>query len=389
MKHLLLVAFLAFVGTVMARSPNPPSGAAAQVDEVVPETELTLSQAEPKGPQAGKWCSKIWAKQDTEKYAAKCVRYEYKEIPCPVLRGLMGSGLLEWLPGTVTPRKGLLKVLKDVLGASDAILPVFAGAVHGTTDNFDNVRLLDLVELKAGHAASSGIIGAATSGTGKDHAAFNKDQFKKLTNLAKKGEYNAERWGKAVNMFAAERFLTSKLEPESDLTDMAWEMNPFSWTFLALEYANVFSAFKNANIKGKHSCAHCISESTVKALWQEAKLPKGFKPAKGEMRLDFSVSHALIKDMKVTMFPKVTKDMHALVTKDPATWAPIKGLVETFCGGDFKDCDWNWPKDGPSQIPGVTKFQQEFGYNVVLKTTEAWKPKKKGKKEVQELPAEA
>jgi hypothetical protein len=373
----------------MAKSTNP---AAQDADAVVPETELSLSEADPKGPVAEKKCTSVWASQNADKYARECVKSEYKNIPCPVLRALMGSGLLEWLPGTLTPKAGILKALKDVLGASDAILPTFEGALHGTTDDFDNVKLLDLVKLSGGHAASSGIIGAATSGTGDDNDAFNKDRFKKLMRLARNGQYDAAQWGKAVNMFAADRFITNKLAPQSDLVDLAWSSNPFSWTFLALEYANVLGAFKNANLKGKHSCPDCISKSTVKALWKQAKLPKGFKHANGEDRLDFSISHTLIKGMEITMFPKVTKEMNAEVAKAPAIWAPIKGLVESFCGVNFKDCDWNWPTCGPCGIPGMKKLKTKFGYNEVLKTTEAWKPDKKGKKgkkEVEELPTEA
>lgn len=392
-KQLFILAFVAFVGTVMARSPNPATSinAQADVDAVVPETELTFSQAAPK---AGEKCSNLWAKQDTEKYAAECIKSEQDnlKIPCPVLRALMGSGLLEWLPGTVTPKAGLMKALKDVLGASDAILTVFEGAVHGATDDFDNVKLLDLVTVTGGHAASSGIIGAATSGTGKDEAAFNEDRFKKLKNLAENDRYTAEQWGKAVNMFAADRFVTSKLEPQSSLTDMAWSSNPFSWTFLAVEYANVLSAFKNANIEGTHTCSDCISTSTVDALWKDAKLPKGFKHANGEDRLDFSISHTLIKTMKITMFPKVTKEMNAEVAKAPDIWTPISGFVQQFCGVDYQDCAWQWPKCGPCGIRGLHKLKEKYGYDKILETTEAWKPEDPGyvgKKQVEELPAEA
>merc|ERR1711988_1722706 len=263
---------IAVMGTVMADSTRA-AGKQHDADAVVPEANVGLVQAagDPVGPQAGAWCQKIWAKGKREKYAKKCVKAEYKQIPCPVLRALMGSGFLEWLPGTVTPRAALIDVLDNVVGASASMLPVFEGAVHGATDDFDNVKLLDLVVLKAGHAASSGIIGAATSGTGKDDAVFNEKQFKKLTNLAKNGDYDAKQWGKAVNMFAAERFLTSKLAPKSDLIDMAWASNPFSWTFLALEYANVLSAFKNANIEGKHSCRlHLEGHSHVSLEGREA-----------------------------------------------------------------------------------------------------------------------
>merc|ERR1712100_52465 len=102
-------------------------------DAVVPEAEVDLSQG---GLEASARCQKIWAKGKREKYAKKCVEGEYKQIPCPVLRALMGSGFLEWLPGTVTPRSGLMKVLDGVVGASASMLPVFEGAVHGATDDY-------------------------------------------------------------------------------------------------------------------------------------------------------------------------------------------------------------------------------------------------------------
>jgi len=208
--------------------------------------------------------------------------------------------------------------------------------------------------------------------------------------LAKSGQYDAKQWGKAVNMFAAERFLTSKLEPEtSGLLDMAWNHNPLSWTFLAFEYANVLSAFKNANIEGEHACKDCISESAVTALWKEAKLPKGFKHANGEDRLDFGLSHSLIKTMKITMFPKVTEEIHAVVSKDPDVWESISTLAQSFCGTDYEDCKWHWPRCGLCGIPGLKRLKKKFGDDKVQRTSGALKPDEKDQKEVKELPAEA
>jgi len=384
-KRVNILLIVAFMGTVMA---NFPAIAVQQhdADAVVPEAEVDLSQG---GLEASARCQKIWAKGKREKYAKKCVEGEYKQIPCPVLRALMGSGFLEWLPGTVTPRSGLMKVLDDVVGASASMLPVFEGAVHGATDDNDNVKLLDLVVLKAGHAASSGIIGAATSGAGKDDAIFNKKQFQKLTHLANDGEYDVTQWGKAVNMFAAERFLTSKLKPDDKpdgelLVDMQWEANPFSWTFLGLEFANVFNVFKNANIKGATGCKDCISKSTVKALWKHGRLPDGFIPSKSKVRVDWPEIGETVKSMKVTMFPKVAQEMKTLVKEAPEIWAPLNGFAELICGKDYKNCAWPWPSCGPCGIPGLGKLKKKFGYDKVLKTTGAFKPKK----EVMELPAE-
>merc|ERR1711988_80118 len=381
---------IAVMGTVMADSTRA-AGKQHDADAVVPEANVGLVQAagDPVGPQAGAWCQKIWAKGQREKYSKKCVKAEYKQIPCPVLRALMGSGFLEWLPGTVTPRAALIDVLDNVVGASASMLPVFEGAVHGATDDFDNVKLLDLVVLKAGHAASSGIIGAATSGTGKDDAVFNEKQYNKLTYLAKDGEYDTTQWGKAVNMFGAERFLTSKLKPDVKpddklLVDMEWSANPFSWTFLGLEYANVFLVFKNANIKGSTGCKDCIAESTVQALWKDCHLPDGFIPAKSEVRVDWPIIGDMIKSMKVTMFPKVKQEMEDAAKKDPTTWAPMKGFAEIICGAGYENCAWPWPSCGPCGIPGLGELKKKFGYNEVLKTTGAWKPKK----EVTELPVE-
>jgi hypothetical protein len=382
---LLNIVIIAFMGTVMADS----TAVAKQhdADVVVPEADVDLSQAasDPPGPQAGAKCQKIWAKGLRKKYAKKCVESEYKQVPCPVLRALMGSGFLEWLPGTVTPRAGLMQVLDDVVGASPALVHMLNLTVAGAVDEYNNVKLLDLVVISGGHAASSGIIGAATSGSGEDDAVFNKKQYRKLMNRAVDGQYDATQWGKAVNMFGAQRFLTSKLKPEdTDLVDMQWSHNPFSWTFLGLEYANVFNVFKNANIKGSTGCQDCIAKSTVKALWKDCRLPNGFIPAKSDIRVDWSVAADTIKAMKVTMFPEVKQEMETVTEEDPTNWEPVKGLVELFCGTNYQECVWQWPSCGPCGIPGLGKLKKKFGYKEVLEATGAKKPKK----EVTELPAE-
>jgi len=270
---------------------------------------------------------------------------------------------------------------------------LFEGALMGTTDDDDNVKLLDLVKISHGHSASSGIIGAATSGSGQDHDWFNKAQFRKLKRRAVDGEYDAESWGKAVNVFAADRFLTSKLKPNKEsLVDLAWEKNPYSWTFLAFEYAIVFNAFKNRHLEGSHDCEDCISATTVAALWKDAKLPEGFKPAGGKERLSMTKTHDLLKTMKVTMFPNVVKEMNSAAESNPTEMEDLKGFAEMICGAGYEGCKWRWPKCGPCGIPGMKGLQDEFGYWTVAKTVGAWPKKGHGpkwtKKEVTELPAE-
>jgi hypothetical protein len=190
-------------------------------------------------------CANLFTEEKRTEYAAKCVPTEYRNIACPVIRALTGSGFLEWLNGG-TPLEALMETFKNVLGVGEDLLPLLRGQAAKASNTEGNVELLKLIEHLGSHAASSGIIGAATNGEVSDKIDFNPGRFDTLLGFAKNEQFTPEQFGKAVNHFASERFNNRFGE---SLTDVQWEKSPFSWVALTFEYSNVFNAFKNSNFK--------------------------------------------------------------------------------------------------------------------------------------------
>merc|ERR1712117_873195 len=203
-----------------------------------------------------------------EEYVEYCVPDYYMKIPCPVMRGLVGSGFIKWenANGGASPQN-IKDVLKGNLGVSGELLDGF-GFLDVIADA--DSGLIDLIGVEGiiNHAASTGIIGANTGGASWDHHYSNLDRFEKLLSCSSDGlSVTVDEWGRCCDMFAGERYKESLVLDEDDQKDVSWANNTFSWTTLITEFSNLFQIFKNGEK---------LSVATVTSLWRNGKMPSGW-----------------------------------------------------------------------------------------------------------------
>jgi len=153
----------------------------------------------------------ISTSKDRDAYVASCVdRGLYKEMLCPVMRALMGSGFLRWKSSEGgIPLDDIRSALTNVLGLTGGLLGFFSDLLgFFPTALSDDQLLLHFLRLPgvANHGASSGIIRAATGGTISDSDAFNEAEFDLLLQHSINGEFSLLQWGDAVNFFAGRRY---------------------------------------------------------------------------------------------------------------------------------------------------------------------------------------
>merc|ERR1711953_828288 len=149
---------------------------------------------------------------DRDAYVKNCVdRGRYKEMVCPVMRALMGSGFLRWKSSEGgIPLDDIRSAIANVLGLTGGLLGFFSDMLHffpdALSDNDTILHFLRLPSLGADHSASSGIVGAATGGTISDSDAFNEAEFDLLLQHSSNSEFSLSQWGDAVNFFAGRRY---------------------------------------------------------------------------------------------------------------------------------------------------------------------------------------
>merc|ERR1711953_211987 len=158
----------------------------------------------------------ISTEADRDAYVANCVdKGLYKEMVCPVMRALMGSGFLRWKSSEGgIPLEDLKFALTNVLGVTGGMLQFFNGFLAAFKSVLsDDKSILHFLRLPsvANHGASSGIIGAATGGTISDSDAFNEPEFDMLLQHSSNGWFSLPQWGDAVNFFAGRRYDEAQL----------------------------------------------------------------------------------------------------------------------------------------------------------------------------------
>jgi len=158
----------------------------------------------------------ISTEADRDAYVANCVdKGLYKEMVCPVMRALMGSGFLRWKSSEGgIPLDDLRFALTNVLGVTGGLLQFFNNFLLAFSSVLsDDKSILHFLRLPsvANHGASSGIIGAATGGTISDSDAFNEPEFDMLLQHSSNGWFSLPQWGDAVNFFAGRRYDEAQL----------------------------------------------------------------------------------------------------------------------------------------------------------------------------------
>jgi len=261
-----------------------------------------------------------------KQYAAYCVPSTYRAIPCPVLRALTGSGFFQWgsAHGAVNPTS-ILDTIRDVLGFTGSLLDNFSFVNDIASNNRGVVDLLKLTS-HIDHAASSGIIGAATGGDLWDHPEFNLGQFEKMISCSTNGvSFTAQDWGSCVNLFAQERW-QENVSGSHAQSDVDWlTANPFSWAVLTAEYGNVFEIFKENDNK--------LSITSATTIWRDAKMPEGWQSPK--RTTDSQNLDTTIRSMGIDI-PQDVRD--AMDNADLSIFQFVYDLAVSICGASWVYC---------------------------------------------------
>jgi len=277
---------------------------------------------------ASQECDSIFASGDRDLYLAECVPDTYMAIPCPVMRGLMGSGFLRWHSNDGgVPVSDILAALEQTLGVVGDMFNDLSALADAIANDREEIDLLTVAEL-VNHGASSGIIGAATGGALADNDEFNEYEFHQLLALSFDGNYfTPSEWGEAVTMFGKARKAEADL-PENLQEDVAWHSSPFHWITLGLEYSNVFTIFKDND--------DTLSMATVTSLWKNGKMPDGW--TKALRPLDMGPTAESFQLMKVEIDDDVVEEMQQEHYNDDDDFAGIKGYADLLCGTEYQHC---------------------------------------------------